>query len=188
MTVVVDGTSGITTNSGTLISATTIGVGGATPSTSGAGITFPVTQSASSNAKTLDDYEEGTFTPTLTFGGNNVGMTYNYQKGYYAKIGKNVYFNIYISVSSIGSSTGVAAITNLPFITALSATSGDIYIPFSQRNAITTSAPVFGYSSNATVLSLYSTNLLGGGASNLTNSNFANASEFNIQGWYQTTN
>ena len=32
-----------------------IGVGGATPSTSGSGITFPATQSASSNANTLDD-------------------------------------------------------------------------------------------------------------------------------------
>ena len=37
--------------------ATTIGVGGATAAASGAGITFPASQSASSNANTLDDYE-----------------------------------------------------------------------------------------------------------------------------------
>ena len=66
MSIVLDGTSGLTTNSGTLISASTIGVGGATPSTSGAGITFPATQSASTNANTLDEYEEGSFTATLT--------------------------------------------------------------------------------------------------------------------------
>jgi hypothetical protein len=36
-----------------------IGLGGATPTTSGTGITFPATASASTNANTLDDYEEG---------------------------------------------------------------------------------------------------------------------------------
>jgi hypothetical protein len=48
-----------------------MGVGGATPSASGAGITFPADQSilgASTNANTLDDYEEGTWTGTLTGG------------------------------------------------------------------------------------------------------------------------
>ena len=44
-----------------------IGVGGATPTSNGSGITFPATQSASTNANTLDDYEEGTWTPVLTF-------------------------------------------------------------------------------------------------------------------------
>ena len=63
MSVVIDGSSGITTNSGTLISASTIGVGGTTPSASGAGISFPATQSTSTDANTLDDYEEGTWTP-----------------------------------------------------------------------------------------------------------------------------
>jgi hypothetical protein len=42
-----------------------IGLGGTTPTTSGTGITLGVTQSASTNANTLDDYEEGTFTPTI---------------------------------------------------------------------------------------------------------------------------
>jgi hypothetical protein len=41
-----------------------IGIGGATPSASGTGITFPATASASTDANTLDDYEEGTWTPT----------------------------------------------------------------------------------------------------------------------------
>ena len=39
----------------------TIGVGNATPAASGAGISFPATASASSDANTLDDYEEGTW-------------------------------------------------------------------------------------------------------------------------------
>jgi hypothetical protein len=44
-----------------------IGIGGATPTASGTGITFPATASASTNANTLDDYEEGTWTaPTYS--------------------------------------------------------------------------------------------------------------------------
>ena len=63
MSIVLDGTTGITTPTEKVV--TTIGVGNATPSASGAGITFPATQSASTDANTLDDYEEGTWTPTI---------------------------------------------------------------------------------------------------------------------------
>lgn len=48
--------------------ATTIGVGGATASGSGSGITFPSTQSASTNANTLDDYDEYTSSSTACSG------------------------------------------------------------------------------------------------------------------------
>jgi len=63
-----------------------LGVGNATPSTSGAGITFPATQSASTDANTLDDYEEGTFTPTITAtGGAFSSVTYVVQSGKYTR-------------------------------------------------------------------------------------------------------
>jgi hypothetical protein len=94
---------------------TTIGVGGATASASGAGITFPATQSASTNANTLDDYEEGTWTPSLLFGGNSVGMTYTTRTGTYTKIGNVVTLTVSIDINAIGSSTGSATITGLPF-------------------------------------------------------------------------
>jgi hypothetical protein len=51
-------------SSGNVTLQENISVGGAAPTTSGTGITFPATQSASTNANTLDDYEEGTWTPT----------------------------------------------------------------------------------------------------------------------------
>jgi hypothetical protein len=89
MAVVINGTSGITGNTGTLISASTIGVGGATPSASGAGITFPATQSNSSNANTLDDYEEGFFTPTWT-GSSSGSVTTGQLLGQYTKVGNLV--------------------------------------------------------------------------------------------------
>jgi hypothetical protein len=95
---------------------TTVGVGAATPSTSGAGITFPATQSASTDVNTLDDYEEGTFTPTV-IGTTTAGTgTYsaNSQIGRYTKIGNRVYFNIYLAWTA-HTGTGNMRISGLPF-------------------------------------------------------------------------
>ena len=92
--------------------ATTIGVGGATAAASGAGITFPATASASSNANTLDDYEEGTWTPTV--GGTS---TYNVEVGRYVKIGSQVtvWGEMWINVLGTGSTE---TISGLPFTSA----------------------------------------------------------------------
>ena len=98
----------------TPVASTTIGVGGATASASGAGITFPATQSASSNANTLDDYEEGTFTPRidgLTTAGTG---TYTTQTGRYVKIGKMVTLWFYIDWSN-HTGTGSIQFANFPF-------------------------------------------------------------------------
>jgi hypothetical protein len=89
-----------------------------TSSATGAGITFPATESASSNANTLDDYEEGTWTPALTFGGGSTGLTYNQRFGWYTKIGNQIYIQCLIFLSSIGSSTGDVVISGLPFASA----------------------------------------------------------------------
>ena len=112
MPIVLDGTVGITTP--TEQAATTIGVGNATPSTSGAGITFPATQSASTNANTLDDYEEGTWTPNQGAGLTVVGAFSS--SGTYTKIGNQVtvVFSISGATTIAISAAGVIS-TNLPF-------------------------------------------------------------------------
>jgi len=89
--------------------SSTLAVGAATPSSSGSGITFPATQSASSDANTLDDYEEGTWTPTL--GGT---ATYSVQSGRYTKIGGLVHVSINLVVNSIGSGS-TNTVYGLPF-------------------------------------------------------------------------
>ena len=100
--------------SGNLQTIGTISVGNATPSTSGAGITFPATQSASTDANTLDDYEEGTFTPTA-IGATSAGTTtYTSQNGKYTKIGRLVTARFNISYSSL-TGTGELVIS-LPFV------------------------------------------------------------------------
>jgi len=88
--------------------------GGSTTAT-GTGIAFPATQSASSDANTLDDYEEGTWTPGVTFGGGTTGITYSTQTGQYVKIGRFVYATFNILLTSKGSSTGSVQVTGLPF-------------------------------------------------------------------------
>jgi hypothetical protein len=103
---------------GGIQSVTTISVGNATPSTSGAGITFPATQSASSDANTLDDYEEGTWTPVLVPASGSVGA-YTTQLGKYTKIGNRVLITLSLA-GSIGTGTGTMIITGLPFSGATS--------------------------------------------------------------------
>jgi hypothetical protein len=94
---------------GTAMFAKTIGVGGAAPSLSGAGITFPATQSASSDANTLDDYEEGTWTPSI--GGT---ATYAEQNGRYTKIGRVVIVEYTLSITTRGTGS-TTDISGLPF-------------------------------------------------------------------------
>ena len=113
MPITLDGSNGITTNSGTVISASTIGVGGATPSTSGAGITFPATQSASTDANTLDDYEEGTWTPTISPGSGT--LTSYTSSGIYVKIGRFVEVIGDVMLTSPGTASGYPTLGGLPF-------------------------------------------------------------------------
>lgn len=142
-----------------------------------AGVKFPATQAASSDVHTLDDYEEGTFTPGVSFGGATTGITYTTQSGGYVKIGTYVFVHGYIVLSSKGSATGTARLTGLPFTSASG--SGN----FAVMNA--------GYFANMDSLAdtlnglidLNSTTvalLTGGaaGAANLSDANFTNTSEF----------
>jgi hypothetical protein len=87
--------------------------GGSTTAT-GTGIAFPATQSASSDANTLDDYEEGTWTPVI-IGKTTAGTgTYLVQTGRYTKIGNTV--RIYFAIQwSAHTGTGVTTVTGFPF-------------------------------------------------------------------------
>jgi len=94
----------------------TIGVGGATASASGAGITFPATQDASSDANTLDDYEEGNWTPVLTcYGTAPSSVSYNNRVGRYTKIGRQVTVYMVVQVNSVTGGSGDVKFTGLPF-------------------------------------------------------------------------
>lgn len=78
------------------------------------GITFPAAQVASADPNTLDDYEEGTWTPTVQFGGASVGIAGTFT-GTYTKTGNVVTLCYRLSFSSKGTSTGAMTITGVPF-------------------------------------------------------------------------
>ena len=104
-------------NSNTILNCSTtgaVGLYGAATNATGVGITFPATQSASSDANTLDDYEEGTFTPSAV-GSTTAGTgTYSTRTGVYTKIGRFVHVSIAIDWSA-HTGTGNLRISGLPF-------------------------------------------------------------------------
>jgi hypothetical protein len=104
------------------------------------GVVFGAT-GGSVSSKTLDDYEEGTFTPVVS-GSTTAGAgTYTAINGAYTKIGNTVYFQIdYILSAHTG--TGDTLITGLPF------TSGTTYytniVSSAQNLALTASYYIGG--------------------------------------------
>ena len=152
-------------------------------------IQFPATQNASSNANTLDDYEEGTWTPTIEFDGASVGVTYSSATGgRYVKIGKTVWLFGYLGLTSKGSSTGsTVKITGLPFAVSSSGDTGDFSWAAGYSTNITytgTLALWGGSGGNPRFVSLAS----GTQVTQLSNTAFSNSSEVMLSFYYQTSN
>jgi hypothetical protein len=66
------------------------------------GIKFPATQVTSADANTLDDYEEGSWTPSLQINASTTGITYAVQVGRYTKVGRQVTINFGILLTNKG--------------------------------------------------------------------------------------
>lgn len=102
---------------------TNAGSGAAIELTGNAGIKFPASVYSSSDANTLDDYEEGTWTPSVATG--ITSPTYTTQSGYYTKIGDIMLFQIKIVLSG-GTPNGSAVVVTLP--KTAQASIGDTYV------------------------------------------------------------
>jgi hypothetical protein len=109
-------TGNVTTPGGSLVT-TVVGARGLfdISGASAGQIKFPATQNASADVNTLDDYEEGTWTPVIGGSTGTSGQTYSVQVGYYTKIGKFVSASFYLVLSAKGTITGNAQIQGLPF-------------------------------------------------------------------------
>ena len=81
---------------------------------SGTGIAFPATQVASSDANTLDDYEEGTFTPSYSLASGSITFATG-PNGKYTKIGNLVTATVYLFTNTVSSPSGRFQITGYPF-------------------------------------------------------------------------
>lgn len=146
----------------------------------GGQIKFPATQSASADANTLDDYEEGTWTPSLTFAGGSTGMTYSTQTGTYTKIGRLVFCRGTIVLTAKGSSTGHARIEGLPFTpstttAALIAHMFDISFA-NQIHCVSSTSPDAIYLYETTDAGVRTT---------IVETNFANTSSMNFSATYE---
>jgi hypothetical protein len=135
-------------------------------------------------ANKLDDYEEGTWSIGLTFGGASVGMTILTNNGAYTKVGNLVTCTGYFALSAKGSSTGDAVITGLPF--TVSNTNGG-YSALSIRNIRISFADILDGNTvkDGTTINLNeATNA--GVISAINNANFADNSGFIISVTYRT--
>jgi len=82
----------------------------------GVNITGGIRLGGNNAANEMDDYEEGTFTPTFNFSGSSGSITYDVQIGRYTKIGNRVFYTCIIrSTNATGSVSGQLRIAGLPF-------------------------------------------------------------------------
>jgi hypothetical protein len=88
----------------------TVVISGTTPSLNG--ITFPATQVASADANTLDDYEEGTWTPVA----DTAGYTMTASSGQYTKIGRAVFLRFSVRYNNISGQNSLdVSLVAVPF-------------------------------------------------------------------------
>jgi hypothetical protein len=151
--VVAGGTSGTVTLAAPLVAGTTtltlpttngtVVVTGTTPTLNG--ITFPATQVPSADANTLDDYEEGTWTPVYSpASGSFTALTMN-ATGRYTKVGRlvTVMFTAAPNITK-GAASGDVSVTGLPFTNQT-----DIIATGNTSSAVFWANPPIGFTINA---------------------------------------
>tara|TARA_Y100000310_G_scaffold337943_1_gene426293 strand:- start:1082 stop:1768 length:687 start_codon:yes stop_codon:yes gene_type:complete len=156
-------------------------------------INFPDSQSASADANTLDDYEEGTFTPSLadsSLDGSGEGQSYSTQAGYYTKIGNVVLFYISLTITSLGTLTvgQGARIMGLPFTiqnvsNMVSAINVGVATSLAKPNASETMTGALA--ANTAYITLNNWDIVEGTSAFLV-SEFSAGGQVNISGHYRT--
>ena len=138
----------------------------------------------------MNSYEEGTWTPGLQFGGGTTGISYSSRSGSFIKIGTLVYLQGQLDLSSKGSSTGSAVITDLPFTAAdlVSGTSqeGSGFISWWSNFATSNSQTFLWVSESTTLATIYRTNS-GVSIANQLDSDWANNTQVRFFIQYRST-
>jgi hypothetical protein len=102
-------------------------------------------------ANALDDYEEGTWTMGVSFGGASVGVTTSSNTGGYTLIGRQVTVTGYLVLTSKGSSTGNARITGLPFTIAGAASNYSAPTLYLENTSFANAFQAFGVNGSTTI-------------------------------------
>jgi hypothetical protein len=147
--------------------------------TSGSGIDFSAT-SGTGTSELFDDYEEGTFTPTLV-GLTTAGSgTYTSRTGIYTKVGNTVLYTVRL-LWTAHTGTGSMDITGLPF----TANSSHLFPASVYTGDVTLSANnlmIARVNNSSTSVALRQYPVGGGAISGIT---MDTAGEINISGHYQ---
>ena len=158
--------------------------------TSGKGIVLGATSNTAAN--TLDDYEEGTFTPTYTTSNGDIGtVTYDVRTGRYTKIGRMVYFTLRLRTDSISDrGSGTIKITGFPFTHKNSSSHRAVTNSIYSAGWTSNDSPTLGlFLSNDSALQLYQKDFDNDGAG-LPASAFntgANDNDVRMTGFYEAT-
>lgn len=125
--------------------------------------------------QTLDYYKEDVWTPSLTFGGTDVGMTYAVRTGRFIRIGKLAWVRAEITLTAKGSSVGSATVAGLPF----SAVSQTPLAGLASAGFAALGNPLQGYLSGNVLVCTVGTAT---GNTQLDDTNFTNTSSFVMNG------
>lgn len=157
-----------------------VGIGNAAPTTA-LDVTGDITLSGgvylggTGSANQLSDYEIGTWTPYLEAAPTNPSVTYEYQKGFYTKIGDTVHVGIAIRSTAFSGGSGILRVT-LPFAVTGSAfyrTSGYFAYQTMITNPSSGGTPMVFIASGDSFLYFYNATTAGKSSSAISTTNTA---------------
>ena len=136
-------------------------------------------------AKTLDDYEEGTWIPSFVNGAGLDSISLVSQAGTYTKVGRLVNFSLKIEIGSASANGNRLEMSGLPFTTGNNSSAGGAnwsYVDSRIVNSTSTNVPVLWLPGNNTKIVFYNT-----AGTDFTGNNLSSTSNatFYINGSYQ---
>jgi hypothetical protein len=136
-------------------------------------------------ASALSDFSSGSFTPGVTFGGGNTGITTFSSVGTWVKLGKQVNFNICTILTAKGTSTGAMLVTGLPVAGAAAFAAQAVSV---RLNNLTSGVgdTMLQASIGAAATSISFGKIVAGVHTVLTDADFTNSSSIVISGSYTT--
>jgi len=164
----------------------TVSTGNLVIGTDGKGIDFSANSNAAGmTSELLNDYEEGTWTPTVTFVGTPGTVNYISRTGRYTKIGRIVHCEYNIIACSITGSVGYVTITGLPFTINASSAGYQSFAPYGNGNLNFPSSSILYQQGGTGDTKIYPQILNNSGFySDMTNSNINSGGVFNVVASY----